>query len=152
MPELDLEKFFVAEVDGLVVGVAGYTVLEDGEGKTTLMAVDPAYRRHGLGRRLQEMHMLTLRDLGCRTVTTNADLPETIAWYKKNFAYEEIGTLPKIHEFGDPGIGHWTTIRADIERWYREIYVPAREGSAGEGSAAGRRSATPAGRPRRSRA
>src|SRR4051812_27246912 len=44
MPELDLERFFVAEVGGTIVGVAGFKVTSDGNGKTTLMAVEPAHR------------------------------------------------------------------------------------------------------------
>jgi ribosomal-protein-alanine N-acetyltransferase len=117
MPVFDLADVFVAEVDGLIVGVAGYTLLEDGRGKTTLMAVDPAYRRFGIGTRLQVLRMRAMRDAGCRSVTTNADLPETIAWYKRNFGYREVGTLAKVHEFGDPARDHWTTLECDLAAW-----------------------------------
>jgi N-acetylglutamate synthase-like GNAT family acetyltransferase len=117
MPELDVDRFFVAEHAGTIVGVAGYKVLGDGQGKTTLMAVDPAYRGRGAGRRLQELRMEAMHAAGCTTVTTNADLPATIAWYKRNFGYREIGTLAKLHEFGDPDIDHWTTLRADLDTW-----------------------------------
>ena len=55
--------------------------MTDGRGKTTLVAVDPAYRRYGIGATLQELRMLALRERGCRVVVTNADLPETIDWY-----------------------------------------------------------------------
>jgi ribosomal-protein-alanine N-acetyltransferase len=123
MPELGLERFHVAELDGQLVGCAGYTVLPDGRGKTTLMAVDPTYRGLGIGQRLQELRMLEMRSLACPSVVTNADRPETIEWYKRKFGYREIGTLAKEHEFGHPDIDHWTTLEADIDRWYREFYT-----------------------------
>ena len=125
MPELTLEKFYVAELGGQVVGCAGYKVLADGCGKTTLMAVDPTYRGLGIGQRLQELRMIEMRSLGCSVVITNADRPETIDWYKRKFGYREIGTLKKLHEFGHPAIDFWTTLEADIERWYGESYITA---------------------------
>jgi N-acetylglutamate synthase-like GNAT family acetyltransferase len=114
MPELDIELFFVAEVAGTIVGVAGYKVTADGEGKTTLMAVEPAYRGEGVGEQLQRLRMDAMRGLGCTYVITNADRPPTIAWYKRKFGYREIGTLAKLHEFGDPGVDRWTTMQADL--------------------------------------
>jgi ribosomal-protein-alanine N-acetyltransferase len=118
MPAFDLANVFVAEVNGVVVGVAGYALLPDGRGKTTLMAVDPAYRQFGIGARLQELRLLEMRRHGCRTVVTNADLPETISWYKRKFGYREVGSLPKLHTFGDPNVDHWTTLECDVEAWY----------------------------------
>ena len=117
MPALDLADVFVAEMDGVIVGVAGYTLLGEGRGKTTLMAVDPAFRRFGIGSRLQVLRMRAMREAGCRSVTTNADLPDTIAWYKRNFGYCEVGTLAKVHEFGDPKVDHWTTLECDLAAW-----------------------------------
>jgi N-acetylglutamate synthase-like GNAT family acetyltransferase len=117
MPELDVARFFIAESGGVVVGVAGYKVLGEGRGKTTLMAVDPSYRGLGIGRRLQELRMQELARAGCRTVTTNADLPQTIDWYIRNFGYKKVGTLAKLHEFGDPSIDQWTTLEANLVEW-----------------------------------
>ena len=117
MPAFDLADVFVAELGGVIVGVAGYTLLGNGRGKTTLMAVDPAFRRYGIGSRLQVLRMRAMREAGCRSVTTNADLPDTIAWYKRNFGYREVGTLAKVHEFGDPLVDHWTTLECDLEAW-----------------------------------
>jgi ribosomal-protein-alanine N-acetyltransferase len=114
MPELDLARFFVAEDRGTIVGVAGFKVTDDGNGKTTLMAVEPAYRGQGLGERLQELRMEEMRGLGCTKVVTNADRPATIAWYKRKFGYREIGSVPKEHQFGDPSVDRWTTLEADL--------------------------------------
>jgi N-acetylglutamate synthase-like GNAT family acetyltransferase len=119
MPELDLERFLVAEIDDRIVGVAGWKVLADGEGKTTLMAVLPSARGHGIGMELQRRRMRLLHEAGCHYVTTNADLPATIAWYQRHFSYEQVGTLPKEHSFGAEDIDHWTTLRADIDAWLR---------------------------------
>lgn len=117
MPELDLDRFFIAESDGVVVGVAGYKVLGEGRGKTTLMAVDPSYRGLGIGQQLQELRMQELLRAGCRIVTTNADLPQTIDWYIRHFGYRKVGILAKLHEFGDPSIDQWTTLEADLVEW-----------------------------------
>jgi ribosomal-protein-alanine N-acetyltransferase len=117
MPELDLDRFFLAETAGEIVGAAGFKVLPDGTGKTTLMAVDPRYREQGIGQRLQELRMEAMHALGCRKVITNADRPVTIAWYRRKFGYREVGSIEKIHEFGDPRINRWTTIEADLEQW-----------------------------------
>jgi ribosomal-protein-alanine N-acetyltransferase len=117
MPELDLERFFVAEDRGTIVGVAGFKVTSDGAGKTTLLAVEPAYRGRRVGERLQELRMEEMRRLGCTTLTTNADRPPTIAWYKRKFGYREVGSVAKVHEFGDPTVDRWTTLEADLEAW-----------------------------------
>lgn len=117
--ELELERFFVARVGGRVVGAAGWTLLPDGRGKTTLLAVLPAFAARGIGARLQEMRLGALRDAGATTVTTNADRPTTIDWYRRRYGYRVVGTLPKLHEFGEPSIDHWTTLELDLEAWTR---------------------------------
>jgi N-acetylglutamate synthase-like GNAT family acetyltransferase len=117
MPELTYENYFVARLDGRVVGFCGYKVLSDTEAKTELMVVDRECRGLGVGLMLQTRRMEDMLARGIETVTTNADLPETIAWYKKHFGYKEIGTLKKFHEFGEPTIDHWTTIQSDLRAW-----------------------------------
>jgi ribosomal-protein-alanine N-acetyltransferase len=117
MPELDCRCCFVARAGGRVVGMSGYKLVSETEGKTTLMAVDPAYRRFGLGMRLQSARLRAMAALGVKTVVTNADRPVTIEWYKKHFAYRKIGTEPKVHEFGDPDVHEWTTLEMDLEAW-----------------------------------
>jgi ribosomal-protein-alanine N-acetyltransferase len=117
MPELELSCCAVAEAEGRIVGMGGYKILSDTEAKTTLMAVLPEYRSWGIGHALQSWRMRELRARGLRRLTTNADRPETIAWYKKHFGYREVGTLAKLHEFGHPGIDHWTTLQVDLNQW-----------------------------------
>jgi predicted N-acetyltransferase YhbS len=122
MPSFDLSRCFVAELDGEIAGAAGYERLPDGRGKTTLLAVRPEQKGLRIGQRLQELRMLAMRELGCRVVVTNADLPETVAWYKRKFGYREVGRLAKLHEFGAADRHHWTTLEADIEHWHRDLY------------------------------
>lgn len=117
MESLDLDCFFVAETEGRVVGAAGYKILGPGRGKTTLLAVLPEHLGSGMGAALQEARLRAMADLGVNTVTTNADRPETIAWYKSRFGYREVGRLAKIHSFGHPGIAHWTTLELDLDRY-----------------------------------
>ncbi|MFA5322531.1 MAG: GNAT family N-acetyltransferase [Smithella sp.] len=114
MGSLDYKCFIVAEQNGQLIGAAGYTFLADDVGKTTLMAVRPDCARMGLGRKLQTRRMQFLRSLGCVKIITNADRPETIAWYKQYFGYREIGKLPKIHSFGLNDVPEWTTLEADL--------------------------------------
>ena len=119
MDDFDVGHWYVAELGGRVVGVAGYRLLEGTEapvGKTTLLAVDPDRREKGIGRALQELRMEKMREAGARRVVTNADRPETIAWYKRHFGYREVGEVVKLHEFGLPDVDRWTTLEADLTR------------------------------------
>jgi len=114
MSFLDYKNFIVAEQNGCLLGAAGFTFLSNDIGKTTLMAVRPDCTGMGLGMTLQTRRMQILRGLGCLSVITNADRPETIAWYKRHFGYHEIGKLPKIHPFGLNAVSEWTTLEADL--------------------------------------
>lgn len=117
MPEITFANYFVARVDGEVLGFSGYKILSPTEAKTELMVVDRESRGLGLGYMLQERRMLDMLGRGIQTLTTNTDLPATIAWYKKKFGYREIGTLKKHHEFSDPNVDHWTTLQVDLREW-----------------------------------
>ena len=119
MPDLDYRYYFVARDRGRVVGASGYKILSATRGKTQLMVVHPDYRRRGIGLKLQERRLQAMAEQGVRTVVTNADLPATIAWYKKHFGYREVGTLKKVHEFGDPNVDHWTTLEMDMDEWLK---------------------------------
>ena len=125
MPMLDLERFFVARIDGKIVGAAGYTMLSPTEGKTTLLGVHPDLSGLGIGKALQVARLEAMYALGAHTVLTNADIPETIAWYKKHFGYREIGRLKKIHPFGLTQVDHWTTIWMDLLHYMRERDIRA---------------------------
>ena len=114
MPMLDDKYFIVAEKDGKLVGAAGFTFLSASVGKTTLMAVSPDYAGQGIGMTLQHKRMAILKGFGCERIITNADRPESIAWYKRHFGYREIGRLPKIHSFGLDDVNEWTTLEASL--------------------------------------
>ena len=117
MDDFDVGRWYVAESDGRVIGVAGFRLLGSPDapvGKTTLLAVDPAERQNGIGRALQEHRMILMREAGATRVITNADRPETIAWYKRHFGYREVGEVRKLHEFGLSDVDRWTTLEADL--------------------------------------
>jgi ribosomal protein S18 acetylase RimI-like enzyme len=120
MPQITWENYSVVRMKGRVVGFCGYKILSDTEAKTELMAVDRECRGLGLGLKLQTFRMEEMARRGIRTLTTNCDLPESIAWYKKHFGYEEVGRLKKEHEFSSPEIDCWTTLRVDLEKWSKE--------------------------------
>ena len=126
MPELDWKCFFVAKTEERIVGAAGYKIISKTEAKTTLMSVHPDFRKWGIGRALQERRMLVLYEQGIQTLTTNADIPETIEWYKKHFGYKEIGKLKKLHEFSRSDIDEWTTLQTNLLDW-RENYDKHRQ-------------------------
>ena len=76
--------------------------------------------------------MIELRSLGRKAVVTNADRPETIDWYKRKLGYREIGSLEKVHEFGDPGTFHLRSRRTSSHgsassmsrRWRTDSVAP----------------------------
>jgi len=119
MDDFDVGSWYVAESAGRLVGVAGYRLLGPPQapvGKTTLLAVDPEQRENGIGRALQELRMEKMREAGATRVITNADRPETIAWYQRHFGYRRVGEVAKLHEFGLPDVDRWTTLEADLTR------------------------------------
>lgn len=60
--------------------------------------------------------MELMRDAGARKVVTTADRPETIEWYRRNFDYRIVGKVENQHQFGLPGIDHWTTLEAELRQ------------------------------------
>ncbi len=119
MEPLDLECFFVAEMDGVIIGASGYKLLGPGRGKTTLLAVLPQHLGSGAGHALQVERLHAMAALGVHTVITNADRPETISWYQSRFGYRTVGTLAKIHDFGRSDVDHWTTLEMDLAAYMR---------------------------------
>lgn len=124
MPEINVRFFYVAEVEGSIVGAAGFKILSPEVGKTTLLAVSPAFSGRGIGLALQAKRLQALRALGCEKVITNADRLKTILWYKKHFGYRQVGTIKKIHSFGNPEVDHWTTLEADLMDKDLSAYLP----------------------------
>lgn len=117
MDDFDVGHWLVAEVGGRIAGTAGWRLIHrDGQtmGKTTLLAVHPDHRSWGIGRELQEVRMELMRRAGASQVITNADRPETIAWYQRHFGYVPVGEVPKACEFGAPEIDRWTTLQAPL--------------------------------------
>ncbi len=118
MPELDIQCFFVAESNGIIIGASGYKMLSPTEGKTTLLGVDPNINGKGIGRKLQLARMKAMYELGAVTLITNADRPRTISWYKELFGYKEIGSIPKVHSFGDDSVSEWTTLKTNLKNYF----------------------------------
>ena len=119
MPALDLSHGWVALLDDKIIGFSGFKMIDSTRAKTTLLAVLPSSRKHGIGRMLQEKRMLAAVELGAKTLTTNADQPETIGWYTKYFGYRKVGHLAKEHEFGLANIHEWATLEADLLAWIK---------------------------------
>lgn len=117
MEELDTARFFVTLLHATVVGAGGWKPLDDGNGKTTLLAVLPECGGRGIGAALQDARLGEMAGLGVHTVTTNADRPLTIDWYKRRYGYREVGKLKKLIPFGDPAVSHWTTLELDLSAW-----------------------------------
>ena len=108
MPSFPLGDCFVAAIEGAVIGVAGYRVLDDTTAKTTLLAVDPKYRGRRAGGALHTARQDYLRDLGIKTLYTNTDDERVIAWYERVFGYISSGErTPKLASFG----------RCDRQEW-----------------------------------
>ncbi|MCG8684023.1 MAG: GNAT family N-acetyltransferase [Desulfobacterales bacterium] len=120
MDALTFENYFVARMDGKVVGFCGYKILSATLAKTELMAVDKEYRKYGIGFKLQTRRMEEMLKRGIEKLVTNTDLSQTIAWYKKHFGYREVGRLKKVCEFSSPDIDHWTTLETDLVQWCKE--------------------------------
>lgn len=115
MASFPLEDCFVAEIGGVIAGVAGYRVLDAENAKTTLMVVDPAYRRYGIGLALQRERMAFLKARGIKFLTTNCDDAAVIDWYCRHFGYAPTGDrVPKTEDFGLPDKHEWITLRCRL--------------------------------------
>ncbi|MDY6964401.1 MAG: GNAT family N-acetyltransferase [Halobacteriota archaeon] len=90
--ELNLDKGFVAEYEGKIVGFSHYKRHEDGKAKTTLLTVMPKYRKHGFGKKLQIARMKDAYDNGYEILMTFTENPKASKWYVKHFGYQVIGT------------------------------------------------------------
>lgn len=121
MEELDVNSFFIAKVEGEIVGASGYSLLSQTLGKTTLLAVLPEYAGWGIGEALQDMRLKYMHQVGVKKVITNADRPRVISWYIRRYRYKKIGTLKKLCSYGAPDIDHWTTLELNLEAYIRRV-------------------------------
>ena len=112
---LAIGRTLVAEVQGRIVGVASYLLIDAHLASTESLAVDPAWIGRGVGERLQLARLEALRALGIEQVRTTADRPQTIAWYVQRFGCRVVGTQPKKHVFGLPDVADWTVLELDLE-------------------------------------
>lgn len=111
MAEFPLSDCFVAEWNGRIAGLAGYRILDGEKAKTTLMAVDPAYRGKGIGLHLQQARMDFLRKRGIRYLYTNCDDESVIDWYERHFGYRRTANrIPKTESFGLADKNEWITL------------------------------------------
>lgn len=107
----------VAVVQGKIVGVGSYILLENGWAETTSLAVEPAWLGHGIGERLQIARLKEMKMIGIENVKTECDRPEVIDWYIRKFGYRVAGTSPKKHDFCRHDVNHWTVLNLDLRKW-----------------------------------
>jgi N-acetylglutamate synthase-like GNAT family acetyltransferase len=113
---IDVTRSFVAEAEGRIVGVASYILHSAQYAETASHAVEPGFRGRGVGNALQLARLREMRALGVRTVRTETDRPETIAWLVKKFGYRVVGRNPKKHAFSLAGVKEWTVLELDLDR------------------------------------
>src|SRR5262249_48823828 len=88
---LEPDRTTLALIERTIVGVASYILLEKAWAETTSLAVDPAWRGHGIGERLQIARLKEMKALGVLNVKTECDRPEVIDWYVRKFGYRVAG-------------------------------------------------------------
>lgn len=102
--ELELDEYdaeawhFLLFVDGIAAATARL-VVKDGAAKIGRVAVLPAYRGHGLGRRIMELAMHAAKELRLHPMVLDAQLP-VIPFY------ESLGFIAEGGVFDDAGIPH----------------------------------------------
>jgi len=111
---LEIGRTFVAAAQGRIVGVASFVLLSDRVAVTESLVVDPDWIGKGIGEQLHLTRLAALRTLGIEKVRTEADRPETIAWYVKHFGCRVTGTVPKKHAFGLQGVPDSTVLELDL--------------------------------------
>lgn len=109
---------YATPAPGALVAACGHKLIAPGRGKNTLFAVHPRWRGQGLGHQLMDSALLALRRAGARTVLTNTDRPQSVAWYRDCYGYHIIGRLKKLMDFGDCSIPFWTTMELDLDAFF----------------------------------
>lgn len=108
MPEFPLSDCFIALAGGRVVGVGGYRILDADTAKTTLLAVDPAWRGRGVGNLLQTARLEVMKAAGVKRIYTNTDDDAVIAWLERRHGFRRSGErIAKLRPFGRPDRDHW---------------------------------------------
>lgn len=118
MGELDLSRFFIAKVDGKIIGASGYKILTKELAETTLLGIYPEFQGFGIGKALQDIRLKAMYDQGIKKVTTYSDRPEVILWYKKHYEYHEIGKSHKMCMFGLKNVDYWTNLEIDLDIYF----------------------------------
>ena len=111
---LDADNTFIALLDGKLVGVASYLLLDDRRAETASLAVDPDHLGCGIGFDLQTARIEEMRAKGIKHLRTESDRPEVIHWYINKFGYRITGRNPKKHSFGHPDYDYWTVLELDL--------------------------------------
>ena len=101
MIEKTYAYYFVADIDGAIVGVIGFRDIV-GEGEITNVVVDEACRRCGVGRLLVEKALAKAKELGISDVTleVRASNEGAIKLYEE-FGFEQEGVRPHFYERPD---------------------------------------------------
>jgi len=111
---LDINNSFIALLNGQLVGVASYILLDDKHAETASLAVNPDYLGYGIGYQLQMARLEEMRSKGIKHLRTESDRPEVIQWYISKFGYEITGKNPKKHDFGHADFDHWTVLELEL--------------------------------------
>jgi len=108
MPEFPLSDCFIALAGKKIVGVGGYRILDADTAKTSLLAVDPAWRGKGVGTQLQTVRLEVMKAAGVKRIYTNTDDEAVIAWLERRHGFRRSGELvAKLRPFGRPDRDHW---------------------------------------------
>ena len=111
MPEFPLSDCFIALAGGRIVGVGGYRILDADTAKTTLLAVDPAWRGRGIGTQLQTVRLEVMKAAGVKRIYTNTDDDAVIAWLERRHGFRRSGDLiAKLRPFGRADRDHWVNM------------------------------------------
>lgn len=106
---------FVAVLDGMVVGVGGYRIVDGQTARTTLLAVDPEFRSGGIGGRLQQARQDFLKSRGIKTLYTNVDDDRVVRWYEREFGYVATGRrIKKLEPFGRDDRHEWINLKVEL--------------------------------------
>ena len=108
-------RVYVAEVDGLAVGVGGLKLLSDTVGEIKRMFVRPTARGLGVGRAIVEKLVADARALGCETIY----LESASFMHSAHALYRSVGFVPSDSYVGREfaGVAHDVSVfmRLDLE-------------------------------------